>query len=57
MTVKKLRKLLVMSKKCAIVNTVELTNSEARYFFIDFDNQDKLVTVVEKENCLSVWYL
>jgi hypothetical protein len=57
MSVRDLRRVLFLSDSFAIVNTVEMTNKEARDFFYNFDNQDKIVNVFETENCVSVWYL
>jgi hypothetical protein len=57
MSVRDLRSILFLSEKLAIVNTFELTNKEARDLFYNFDNQDKLVNVLENENCVKVWYL
>jgi hypothetical protein len=57
MSVRDLRSILFLSEKLAIVNTFELTNKEARDLFYNFDNQDKMVNVLENENCVKVWYL
>jgi hypothetical protein len=67
MTIRDLRRVLFLSDGFAIVNTEEMTNKQARDFFYNFDNQDKIVNVIEtntisinsgiKENCVNVWYL
>lgn len=56
-TIRDLRNLLVSSGKWANVNRFDLTNREARDFFYNYANQDKIVNIYETNNCVMVWYL
>ena len=49
MTVREIRKELFDTNYAVTVNTVDMTNKQARDFFYMFDNQDKVLKIVKYE--------
>ena len=54
LTIREIRRVLFETENTVIINTVELTNKQARDFFYSFDNQDKLLKVLTDDTVMCI---
>lgn len=54
LTISEIRRILFETENTVEVNSVEMTNKQARDFFYNFDNQDKLLKVLTDDNVMWI---
>lgn len=54
LTISEIRRILFETENTVEVNSVEMTNKQARDFFYNFDNQDKLLKVLTDGNVMWI---
>lgn len=54
LTISEIRRILFETENTVEINSVEMTNKQARDFFYNFDNQDKLLKVLTDENVMWI---
>ena len=54
LTISEIRRILFETENTVEVNSVEMTNKQARDFFYAFDNQDKLLKVLTDDNVMCI---
>lgn len=57
MTVRELRTKLFETNLFAVIGSEEMTNSEARRFLFEIENQDRVLGCIENGNHLLIWNL
>ena len=55
MSIREIRMILFETENTVEVNSVEMTNKQARDFFYSFDNQDKLLKVITDGAVMCIW--
>lgn len=54
LTISEIRRILFETENTVEINSVEMTNKQARDFFYNFDNQDKLLKVLTDDNVMWI---
>lgn len=54
LTISEIRRILFETGNTVEINSVEMTNKQARDFFYNFDNQDKLLKVLTDGNVMWI---
>lgn len=54
LTISEIRMILFETENTVEINSVEMTNKQARDFFYGFDNQDKLLKVLTHDNVMWI---
>lgn len=55
MSIIEIRKVLFDTDNTVIVNSVKMSNAQARGFLYVFLNQDKIVKVITIDSCMHIW--
>jgi hypothetical protein len=55
MTIREIRKVLFDTDLFAVIGLDEMTNKEARDYLYAKSDQEKVLNVIEKNDCLLIW--
>ena len=56
LTVREIRRILFDTDMYAVIGADEMTNSDARRFLFDMQDQDAVMNVIENGNHLLIWH-